>query len=1129
MTKLTDEQKCALQLPMQIGLISPGIRNGLNALVSKNSKYFAFATIVSVYIYEQNPIKLISVLTKSRKTICTISFAPKTPQIIAISYHAKQVAIIHVADNKCISKFETPEVIVSFGWLKLDSELVGFTRFYSNYTIYDVATGQKLRTVNGFFNNIRILAMSSTEDPIFFGGNNKGSVTRIQGNRTKTLEYTTRNYVVASALDPNNELQGLIVWKNSWALYDISTMIKLIHEVTDLTYSLSAACWSSFVPGQFYTGDSVTGIVRIWNASTEQPLEILNLSPHGISSLLDLKRNKLLIGFTDGMVGVYDMEERRFIFQNSPGHSSSIINLSFHPTNPNIVITAGREGSICTWNTNSMKQIDRIHSDSHGKLHSMDISPGGGMICCGYNDGYLMFFNIQTKAKLFEYQVCDFPIEKVNFSLFEPELLIVSTGSGFIAIINIQEGKTIWNPPKEYKSHFGFFSPHNKDQFFITTTNSFFMVYNERTQRPAITFAETNNSTIISLAFSNFDKDIVAATYLDGSVTIFNLAANNMTKISDPSSLAMKSVFHPTIEGIIASAGKKGIITLYDYKAGKNLCEFRAHASSILAFDFSPAYPTLLITSASDSSIKFWSIDRLFVKQFLTNIIDMKPDWARQLEGSVQLFKLAKRCLKTGDKMKFNTNDAVHINDILRLTKKTVQKTMSSSMHETSLIRQAVKNKKRLIEAAKLELFMGNPKHYCEMIFASGDFDLAVSAAPAVSVNFWIEMMKNRAKLYDDGDEEKARIKLLIGDIEGAVDTLIEQNRSTDAFLIHAAKNKGAFNFTPKPVTHQTIVSKHPYIDTVYSNNDLYTEYKMASKQAKQCLMKGQIDCAASAYLSVSDVVSAEMRLLRHGETASAFLLDALTDTKNPIVREKFALMTIQSGSKKKLFEVLTEDEKKKFVVAIHFANETKREEFFTKVGLKKPAEYDVPGQNDYEKVHNFLLAGKQNEACEFVLSKLDGLSSHFCEIEDLVKLLQIADLSNATENLRFSIASLSVYFGIYKALWKGYKKILDKLQNSLASCIKSHNLSSLSQLANETQTAISLSKEKMEVAQLYYVGYDFLNVQKVGTGYKAASKYGKQYTLEDGVTKMNMEEALMWFDVTPFSPLSLNVRHYII
>lgn len=270
----------------------------------------------------------------------------------------------------------------------------------------------------------------------------------------------------------------------------------------------------------------------------------------------------------------------------------------------------------------------------------------------------------------------------------------------------------------------------------------------------------------------------------------------------------------------------------------------------------------------------------MFTKTVLTNAINQQLDWIRPLEGYGQLLKLLKRCIKAEDKIKFSQCDIPHINDIIRLTKKTVKRTIANTAHETRLIKRALKSKEKLIQSARLELYSGNAKHYCEMMFATGEFDLAVAAAPAVSVNFWIEMMKNRAKLFDD-ENQVANYQLLIGDAYGAMKTLVQSNDSDKAFLVSAAQNKNSFKFLISDTKVQTFSPFRPYIDKRFLESELFIEYRTASARAKQCLKEGKVFLAAASYLSISDITSAEFCLLKHGQTVAAFLLDSLTKTGN--------------------------------------------------------------------------------------------------------------------------------------------------------------------------------------------------------------------------------------------------------
>ena len=1134
MSKLTEAQCDVTDTADLIGMIFPGIQTSINTLVSRNSKFFAYSTVISVYVYEQMTMKLVNIITTGKDSITTISFAQKSPNVIAISFGCNRVEIIDVVENQQISQFVAPEQVVSFGWSNQDTNIICFTKYYCQYTLYDVNTGNKIKTYGGNFGNIRVLAVSEAEDPIYFGGNNNGAVTRIHHGNHSTIEYPNRGKVVAAAIDPNCSTNCLIVWKQSWGIYDISDGIHLVHDVKELSYAMASATWSSFIPGQFFTGDEVSGIVRIWNASSSSPLEVLNVHSFGVTSLLDLKHNRLLLGFADGMIGVYDLENRKFLFQNVAGHSNTIFTLLFHPITPDVFISSGGEGSICTWNASTMQQMDRlIPPESLGGLFSMDVSPGGGMICCGYSKGLIAFFSLQTKAKIFDFKICSQRIISLSFSHFEPELVLASSDGGFSCVFDMQKRQIVWKAPVKYSSNIGKFSPHFKGQMLIATHDGSVHIYNGFESEPSIKLDDPMKSDLYFIAFSPTNKDVFISSDNSGFVKLWHLSNRSVEIIGQHKGKSRPVCFHPQLEHIVASSGYDSNIMIHDLRAKQVICSFTGHPSIIYSLAFSPSNPHLLISAAADSSIKFWSIDKLITKTFLHHILKSEIDWIRPLEGFQQLLKLAKRCMKIGDdKIKFSQSDVPHINDIVRLTKKIVKRSMSGALKETRLIKRALKSKERMTNSAKLELFMGNPKHFCELMFTTGDFDMAVAASPAVSVNFWREMMKNRAKLFEN-ENDIANYQLIIGDVDGAIETLIKADEINKAFLVSAAMRKETFKFdiTSSKITIEP--KSRPYIDTEFTDPTAFIEYLAASERASQCLKEGQVYLAASAFLSIGDVLSAEMCLLKHGQNASAYLLDLLTKTNYAPVKEKFYMLCIQSGSKKELFKYLNAEEKEKFAIALSFKTPEKKEQFYSENGLNSIKEYQDKVQKsktDLEKLHNLLLSGNLDKACEFMISTAQNKTkTNYPEVEEMVKLIEIADLSKAKDTNIYSIAFLSMYFGFYRAIWKGYTKIIKYMQTKITNIASSHKLDWAKSFVEDTKKALSLFDKNKDNCRIYYVGYQYLNAKPIGYPYSQSTMYGKQYYLEDGITTLGMEEALMWFECTPYSPLTFQARHYVI
>jgi WD40 repeat protein len=70
--------------------------------------------------------------------------------------------------------------------------------------------------------------------------------------------------------------------------------------------------WMTYAPGNFATVNNRTGVIRIWNASQKQPLELIKVSEAGFNSFIFLPNSERALGaFKDGSVGVFNIAKRR--------------------------------------------------------------------------------------------------------------------------------------------------------------------------------------------------------------------------------------------------------------------------------------------------------------------------------------------------------------------------------------------------------------------------------------------------------------------------------------------------------------------------------------------------------------------------------------------------------------------------------------------------------------------------------------------------------------------------------------------------------------------------------------------------------------------------------------------------
>jgi WD40 repeat protein len=897
-------------------------------------------------------------------------------------------------------------------------------------------------------------------------------------------------------------------------------------DASGLSYLFSSAAWVSGIPGQFVTGEATSGIVRFWNASSAQPLESLTLNSAGVSAILDLPSNRLFIAFVDGMLSIYDLEFRRWVFQLRAGHTNSIVNLKFLPESDDVFVSAGAEGAVCVWSASEMRQIDRISPvESNQLLLSMDVSPGGGVVACGYANGSIGIFSLDTRSRIFEMPVFESPIISVSFDFGSPSFCMCVGRNQTVALVDIQTRQALGT----------FASPlgplrlgrmsYKEGVFAVAGGNRIAAC---RLEGGLAT--EINDYPISNLAWSPLVLTLLAYSDSSGFVMTWDYENGESSVLCEHGPLLKALCFHPSLEDILVTGTCEGYLRIHSIKDKSVLASVYAHGSCVDSLVFSPDNPYLLISGSSDSSLKFWSLDKLFTKQTIAAIVADEKAWIRPWQGAKQLLRLARRiCRIPGDQLPFDRSDVIHVNDIVKFCTKTVHDWLSGSASEMQLIKRAIRNKERMMQAAKFELFMGNIKHYCELMFAAGEYDLAVAAAPAVSHGFWSEMVKNRAKLLEL-PKDIAKCMLMSGLIHDALKLLLETGSPDSAFLVAAAQRMGYFGKNQvKAVQQERKPIDRPYRDDQFLSAQSYTEYTVASERARWHLSAGEVYMAAASYMSIGDVISAELLLLRHRQVIPGYMIDKMMNVRNPQVRNRFAILAIRNRLHDEVFGTLGDDEKEKMAIVINFTDRSARLSFYQKHNMRAPEEYERVGDAvaPLQKLQGLFLAGKRDEAVHFYLEfAKQNLGTDFVAVREMTQLVEIGNIESIDTKTLSQVVSVSLYFAVYAAMWKGYVKIGDQLQKRI--CSVAAGIQWFGPFLAEATKAFSIFGDPRNGAKILEPGHKLLNLKKLGSPYDPERKYGHSYTLDDGMTTMPIESALMWFECTPFSPVTLNVRHYL-
>ena len=1079
-----------------VGWTDPGIMKSMNRIFTVNQKYFAYCCFTSVVVRDINTLNIVEEISVDINVPSTISFSRDDPDLLAVAFAKGKNYIFSISKSSVLHQFYTSETIVSIGWLKNSETLMLFSQYFYRVFSYDIKT-KTTSTSYSLSNNMRVLSVTDVgEETGIIGGNALGKVQFFK-NFDSVDSFELPGAIIAVEFDPNNKENCIVVSETgNWCLLQVTKdkMIKVNQCKTN--FNVSSASWISFMPGHFITGDKNSGVIRVWNAGNDSQIESLTISQYGIIETCSLTNGNIFCSFTDGTIMIYNMIKKKCVYKAQAPHSHMITNISFMPTDENIMCTTSTNGTYCFWNVQDMNLIERFEAQTKKEsIICTDISPGAGILVSGATNCVLYVISMKTKNVIYETRVSDSQgfISSVSINKTNPKQVLWINNAGNCGIIDIELKQEIWKGPTAIVA--GEFSPYRENFFVLCSLLGTVTSYQD--------LKSLNTKMIINekakcIAFSPHDNDMICLTTMNGNIAVTKMSQDDVEKTivfrGVHNGTAFCALFHPVIEGYIISGGSDKTISVLDIKNKVMISKFSMHNSVITALGIPPKMPLMLVSTSTDSSLRFLSLDRIFnskqaISLFNANFKDDDSfmQWLAPLQGLRQLFNLAHRIVKD-KKLAFKHGDIQHFNDIRRLTEKYIQKTQAQQNGAASLIKRAITAKEKNLEAAKLHLQMGNIKKYCEFMFMAGEYEKACAAAPAVSVEFWKNMMNEMIKITEN-QKKNFIYSLAIGDVDSALQS--EELSTEDKILINAARDLFTFHAVNAEDDDKEDQPELQYADTEFQNNELYLPYHIASTRAKDYLAKGNILNAASCFLSIGDIVTSIKLLVKHGQLLIAYPLAKVLNYESKDLEEKYmqALSRRFIGSK--------------------FYPETYKEY------AESIAQYGF----DISKIPLVPVDKYDQVVSDFISLATEELSSpcvDFTKLEDAIKPILNVPLQYCSE--KDKILYISLYLSFFNAVWRGYYDILEQLNIKMS--YEKSKLADEPWITNSFNTCQELikmttGKQGTTIESVCRTNHNSTNVNS----FWKVQPLGQSYFIDDAVK--SYEWSLMWADVCLFQVLN--------
>ena len=1117
------------ELVQIVNWTDPGIlKSASTKIFSTNSKYYCYCCFTSVVIRDIKTLDLVEEVAFNMLVPSTVALSSDDEDLLAISASKANNVIFSVSQNTIINSFQTPETIISMGWVHNSQEIVLFSSLFCEMFIYNIQT-KTLRQKFHLFENMRVLDTTTDiyGNAILVGGNALGTVQLATEFEMSNTNFSMGSPVVCVQFDPLNKENCLVVSQTgSWTILLINKdSMKKVNSATS-QLNVSSASWLPFKPGHFITGDANMGVIKIWNVANQMPIDSISLSQYGVVEVCSLTEGNIFCSFQDGTIIVYNLEKRKKMYESRAPHSKMISNISFLPTDENIMCTVSVDGTYCLWNLQEMSLIDIIESpDTETTITCTDISPGSGILVSGGNHAMLYVISMKTKELLYSCQIyqSQYLIANVSINKYSPNEVLVVSKIGNSFIFDIEHKGITWTGPTNVIC--GYYSPYKEDLYILATAESELIIYEKGDERRY----KVTNEKIYNIIFSPHKDTLIAILTYGGSIIIVDISKYITEKPGNDKKehilmefnrlhkgTAYCGTFHPMIDDFLFIGGGDKMISVLNINSKTVLTQFQMHNSIISSIAIPPLNPLLLISTSTDSTLRFLSLDRIFSVRQMANIInfiqktdpnDLKKSdeqrekemisWLTPMKSTHQLLNMVHR-LKKDKKVTVKKGDIQHYNDLIRLNDKYVSKLLKSKGTSPSIIKQAIVSREKTKEAARMELQAGNIKKYCELMFVAGEREKALAAAPAVSVDFWKQMVKNMIKVSDD-ENEKVTYSLAIGNVDAAIDYSNEYNDKiliSLASLNHSFSNKVVRNplFKNPSTTEDGSIGAHvKYIDIDFQSPDLFMPYTIARRRSKKLLEQGEIYDAAIAFLAIGDVVSAVELLAKHGQIITSFVVHYLLGLQVPHILKRYAEVSLR----RIIFPQNYPQTYEAYINVVNTLNILNLPKF-------------PQTEREYQQATQELIEYAQNE---FVKRSYDIIA-----LEEKIYPLTLIPLYYSTKSAY--IIFISLFISFHKAVWKGYYPILERILLKMECQASKIGMPTNEDGHNWVSSAYNCCSE---LFKLIPAGSK-ATIEAVGRKNHNSTNFcqwwlmqptGQSYFIGERV--VSYEYALMWLDVSPY------------
>ncbi|EAY13095.1 hypothetical protein TVAG_212770 [Trichomonas vaginalis G3] len=1157
-------------LPRRVATAAGGVTYSSENMCTSNSDYFMYGSKVCLYFYKLPEMQLCETLSQANESFKIVRLSPSSNNMLFCFTNSRKLIFFDIKNQKFLKIINGFEYNLQSAEFRPDGKYLYACLLDLSIIFIFNTTDFSSKTIGISVMPPRMfVSVPSMPGMLLFAyeGDDFVFVDTETGTCTNTRIITCPYAIKFDPLNQNNCL--LITKLKKWAYIILQPKPRIITTCDRHDIKISSGDWIPAMPGHIITGDKKLGMIYVWSVSSGVQVYQQMVGESGITSITRISNKDFVLAFLDGMIGVYDVNTRQMEVKVPRAHFNIIFAGHFLPTDSNIFATSGGDGRVCFWSLPNLHQMQGFTlEDNNYSLYSMAISGGGGYMATGNSRGEVSLYSLKTFKLLYKVTLHSMPILSIQWSPSRPNIIATAGQDRHAYIFDIQTKQNVVKISVKNEFRHLQWSKHNESLAIACGDGSLYV----RMDGGSYFIIKGSTAPLFEIQWSPHNDNVVASTDDDGNVLVFDVSTKQVKKALGHVGPARSLAWVESQKNLLLSGGYDGVVVFWDTKNMSITSKVTMHSGHIYGIVMHPEYPNLFATYSYDSTVRLWSIDQMYPMSKIDALISGEKFSISkycQYNGVPTFEKLLHRMIKDGTRISFKDDDVVHIRDILRISKKRIQKLTQNLPSEQSQIMRSKKAKKLAMEAAELAIKSGHTKKYCELMFICGEFDLALSVAPSVSYNFWQTLVKARATMLK-GTPEAADLLIIAGKPLDAIDELVSEGLYDAALLVASSMRENAFvpssktEFQPSEETQVT----SDFIKDDFDEED-FMIYKIASSKSQQLALEGQPYLSAAALLSIGDVEGAIWRLVWSGELAWAYELARLTDTVNDALQTLYFRYCLKYNRGLKAFSGLSSYLKRSFAPSLKVNGESELNKIYQENGMKNVSDYlqEAKHSRGLPQAQFILLSGRIEDALQIIVNVgrqiLSKSDVDFNQLKLVVELITNVSSRVNMQDKNWAIAvSLCHYYGIYQAFWRGFYKILPLLaktyenivkliaEDFLVSRIEEVNLiASLSLIkhsvngAEKQAMATNISENSTFKATVEYfkkgdvkdfqggstvvplspgvvpIDMNFAENQTLTLTGKPIQ--GNMIVLDDGKSIFSVDQGIMYGMVTPFSPMA--------